>query len=315
MSGVGVIFNPNAKRYKKNPDHLKHMAFIIGERASGKPTQDMADLYAVAEEFKAKDIDILAISGGDGTIHCTLTAFLKIYADKPLPKISLLRGGTQNNVANNFKIKGDTEHLLSTLLLKYHESPDDFQEKSLRLMRFTDSNGSDVYGAIFGVGAGHTVMEYYYAMPYLNKWSAWRVPIQIGTAILFDRPLAHRLFQRIDAEVQFNGKAWGVANYSALIAATVLTLPAVDFRTFRLMTGQNESFHFIGACANPRSLLPALPSLMFGKTLPADDFVEALAVDVKMKFTVPQGYIVDGDRLPPAQEIRIQQGPLVTLLV
>lgn len=314
MAGVGVIFNPNAKRYKKNPDKLKRMAFIIGEKASGKPTQDLADLHVVADEFKTKDIDILAISGGDGTIHCTLTAFLKVYGDKPLPKIVLLRGGTQNNIANNFGIKGDTEQLLSNLLLHYHEDPSVLSEKELRLMRFSDEDGRLIYGSVFGVLAGSKFMDFYYEKKNLNPWAAIRSAIELASSAVLNGRLARTIFERVDAEVLVDGQPLAFANFSALVAGTVTT-PGVNFKLFRLMKNQNEKFHFLGMSTTPREVLPLVPRFNFGHPPNSDHVTEALALDVKMSFKTPQIYCVDGDMIGPVRQLRIEQGPVVTLLL
>ena len=117
MPGIGVILNPYSKKFKKDPNRAKHMGFIVGDKASCKETEDLDDLRRVAEEFKTRDIDILAINGGDGTNHCTLTTFLQVYREKPLPKIALLRGGTLNTVARSVGVKGRSEDILSNLLV------------------------------------------------------------------------------------------------------------------------------------------------------------------------------------------------------
>lgn len=314
MAGVGVIFNPNAKRYKKNPDKLQRMAFIIGEKASGKPTQDIADLHVVADEFKSKDIDILAISGGDGTIHCTLTAFIKVYGEKPLPKIALLRGGTQNNIANVYGIKGDTEHLLSRLLLHYHENPDALLQKDLRLMHFTDNLGGSVYGAVFGAMAAYNYMAHYYTKPNLNKWAAIQAALELGCSGLLHGKLIRKVFERVDTEFVVDGKAWGFANCNG-IAAGSIPMPGLNLKLFRHMRTQNERFHFLATSVYPRSFLWQLPLLGLGRAPKTDNVMEALPLDLQMKFSNPIGYCVDGDMIGPASEIRIQQGPLVTLLL
>ena len=314
MPGVGVIFNPNAKRYKKNPDKLKRMAFIIGEKASGKPTQNIADLHVVADEFKSKDIDILAISGGDGTIHCTLTAFIKVYGEKPLPKIALLRGGTQNNIANVYGIKGDTEHLLSRLLLHYHENPDGLVEKSLRLMHFTDNLGGSVYGAVFGALAAYNYMEHYYTKPNLNKWAAIQAAIELGLSGLFNGKLIRKVFERIDAELVVDGQAFGFANFNGMAAGTV-PMPGIGLKIFRHMLTQDERFHFLATSVYPRNFLGILPPLSLGRPPKSDNVIEALPLDLQIKFSKPIGYCVDGDMIGPATELRIQQGPKVTLLI
>lgn len=314
MSGVGVIFNPNAKRYKKNPEKLKRMAFIIGEKASGKPTQDLADLHVVADEFKTKDIDILAISGGDGTIHCTLSAFLKVYGEKPLPKIALLRGGTQNNIANDFGIKGDTEQLLSNLLLRYHENPDVLVEKELRLMHFTDAEGTSVYGTAFGALAGYNFMDHYYTIPSLNKLAAIRAAVGLAISALCNGRRARKVFERVDTEVLLEGAPWGFANHSGIAAGTV-TMPGLNFRLFRHMRTQNEKFHLVLVSLTPRAAFFDVLPMGLGKAPTSEAVLETLALDVQFKFAKPVGYCVDGDMLAPTKDLRVRQGPKVTLLL
>ena len=67
-------------------------------------TETLDEVRGLAREFKEKGIDILGISGGDGTNHRTLSTFLEVYGETPLPKIALLRGGTMNNLANQLGI-------------------------------------------------------------------------------------------------------------------------------------------------------------------------------------------------------------------
>ena len=134
MPGIGVVLNPFSKKYKTDPNKLDQMAFIIGDKASYRPTEDLEDLRRVAESFKTRDIDVLAVSGGDGTIHVTLTTFLRVYGDKPLPRVTFLRGGTLNTIAATLGVKGSTESIMSSLLMRYHEDRE-FKVEKLRLMK------------------------------------------------------------------------------------------------------------------------------------------------------------------------------------
>jgi hypothetical protein len=86
MPGIGVVLNPHSKRYKKNPEKLKRMGFIVGDKGHVGATKDLNDIVRVVEEFKERDIDILALSGGDGTNHCTLTTFINVYETSRFPR-------------------------------------------------------------------------------------------------------------------------------------------------------------------------------------------------------------------------------------
>ena len=99
MSGIGIILNPHSRSNRQNPERIKRLGFIVGDKGSCKLTNDIRDLPEIVHEFREKQIDILGISGGDGTNHCTLTTFINEYKDTPLPTIAFLRGGTMNAIA------------------------------------------------------------------------------------------------------------------------------------------------------------------------------------------------------------------------
>lgn len=307
MAGIGVVLNPYSKSYKKNPDKLKHMAFIVGDKASCKPTEDIADLHRVADEFKSRDIDILAISGGDGTIHCTLTAFLKVYGEKPLPKITFLRGGTLNTIAATMGIKGQTETLLSELLIKYHED----RELQVRRLRLTKINES--YGCIFGMGVIYNFMEDYYKNPVVNPLVAGKTLISSVFSAFFNGKIASRMFARVDAEVTVDGVRWPFANYSALFSGSIRQL-GLEFNVFRHMLEQNEKFHAIGMSVTPQALIPYLKRLHDGKPPESEDILDAAASEMHIKLEKPLPYTIDGDMLEPLDEFHVSVGPELTVV-
>ncbi|MCP5464856.1 MAG: hypothetical protein H7A33_07525 [Deltaproteobacteria bacterium] len=308
MSGIGVILNPNSKKFKRNPSKLDQMSFIIGDKASCKPTHDLDDLYRVADEFKSRDIDVLAISGGDGTIHCTLTTFINVYGEKPLPKVTLLRGGTMNIIASTFGIKGSTEELMSSLLMKYHEDKE-ATEKKLRLMKI---NGA--YGCIFGIGVAFKFMQEYYSNPKLNAFIAAKTLVQVLSSGAIDGKTSQRLCQRFDAEVIVDGKKLPFANYNAVFAGSIRQL-GLDFNAFHHMLHQNENFHTIAMNVSPKELLPHIKKIYDGEPLPIPELMNEQAKKMTIQCQEPMGYTIDGDMLGPVKEFTVEAGPEITVLV
>lgn len=308
MPGIGVVLNPNSKKYKKKPYYLDHMAFIVGDKASCKPTDDLNDLNRVADEFKSRDIDVLAISGGDGTIHCTLTAFLKVYGEKPLPKIALLRGGTLNTIAATMGVFGSTEQNLSNLLVRYHEDKA-FEEKKLRLMKVNDE-----YGCIFGNGVIYNFMEAYYKNASLNPFIAAKTLTHCVFSALTNGKLARQLFERFDAEVIVDGQKWPFANYSAVFAASIRQF-GLNFNVFYHMMAQNEKFHAYGISSKPRDIIPHLKKLHDGKPNGFQDMTDQMAERMEIKIEKPLPYTIDGDMLEPQDHFIIEKGPELTILV
>ena len=135
----------------------RKLGYLIGSHGTAEATQSLDDLYRVCEEFKKERIDILGISGGDGTMHHTLTAMIKTYGEQPLPLVAILRGGTMNTIANSLGIRGETPQLLFELVDKHRRgSPSTCSRTEILQV-------GDKYGFIFGNGIIYNFLHEYYA--------------------------------------------------------------------------------------------------------------------------------------------------------
>ena len=121
MGGIGIIFNPLAGKNRKHHRMSQELNNLLSEECILRETKDKNDLNQAIIEFKERDIDILAISGGDGTIHLVLSAVVNTYQDKPLPKFISLRSGTMNTFTNSVKFKGKTQSILKEAIDRYQK--------------------------------------------------------------------------------------------------------------------------------------------------------------------------------------------------
>jgi len=122
MPGIGIVTNPNSRRNLRYPDQVQRLGYILGDGKESEHalTQHPDDIVQVAERFRDHGIEILALNGGDGTNHVTLSAFIDVYGDEPLPKIAFLRGGTMNTIANAVGVRGLPGSILLNIAEKYH---------------------------------------------------------------------------------------------------------------------------------------------------------------------------------------------------
>ncbi len=307
MPGIGVILNPHSKRYRKSPHKLETMGFIVGEKGDFRATQDLDDVRAVAKRFKDKEIDILALSGGDGTNHRTLTIFIQLYQDQPLPKIALLRGGTLNTIASSCGIRGTPEKILMNLIYKYHSN------ESFRTIPIYPMCINGRYGFIWGCGVIFRFMDAYYTGETVSPpQAAWTLTHSIASALVNGR-LARALFRRFDATVTVNGHRWPYANYSAIYAGSVAQL-GLNFRVFYL-AGRPDVFHGIGFSLPPRNVLRYVPKMFFGKPSGCPDLLEEACQEMQVKLEEPLSYTIDGDMYEPVDSFRITPGPALEVVV
>lgn len=128
----------------------------MGEKGRLEVTQSLDDLVRVAREFHSRKIEILALNGGDGSIHWAIRAFRQVYGNDPLPPIALLRGGTMNVLANNLGIRGRPSDILYRLVERYG------QGQTLPTRKVLLIQANEHFGFLFADRIAVTFLEEYY---------------------------------------------------------------------------------------------------------------------------------------------------------
>ena len=308
MAVIGIILNPHSRSYKHNPQRMERLGFIVGDKASCHATHDLLDVEALAREFKEKQIEILGISGGDGTNHVTLTTFMNVYGDTPLPRIAFLRGGTMNNITNALGVKGLPEKILANLIFKYHAG-EEFQTTEVDMMNI---NGK--YGFLFGIGLISRFMEEYYKGGVSTPLRAAKVLAYFLTSGLFNTDFILRMCERFDAKVTVNGVEWPFKNYITLIAGTIETF-GLHFDPFYRAREKAGHCHLIGVSSTTRTLLKAFPYIFMRRKIPHETAYEDLAREAVIELNEPLTYQIDGDVQPAVDKIVIKTGPRLNCII
>ncbi|MEM1535184.1 MAG: diacylglycerol kinase family protein [Candidatus Pacearchaeota archaeon] len=132
---IGVIFNPRARLAREGKITRQKLEQIMARAShdySGSSGSfdyiirninfgNADDIYMKLQEFKNKDINIVAIAGGDGTLHRTISQIISYQEIEDYPKyISILKSGTQNIIAKAFGF-GDAYSTLEALVKPENE--------------------------------------------------------------------------------------------------------------------------------------------------------------------------------------------------
>ncbi len=307
MSGIGVILNPHSRSNRRNPERIRRLAFIVGDKGSCHATQDVLDVPRIAEEFAQRQIEVIGISGGDGTIHHVISTLISVYGDRPLPMIALLRGGTINNVSNALKIQGTPESVLSRLILKYHEN-EPFETAALHCL-----NVNGRYGFLFGNG-----LVFNFIREYIERGEGGvrnvvgMLAKSIGSSLFHTRYML-QCARRFDAKVTVDGEEWPWKNYIVLDAGAVEPL-GFGFRPFYRAREQPGHFHMMGLSMRPRDILSGLWNIWRAKATGSEHYLESLAQEVVIELAEPQGYTIDGEIYPPVESITLRCGPQLCMI-
>ena len=268
MPGIGIVTNPNSRRNRRYPEQMRRLGYILGKDDVYEMTNRVEDVSAVAEEFKRNDIEILALNGGDGTNHVTLTTFIKVYGDKPLPKIALLRGGTMNTISNAIGASGTPGKILLNLVERYYTGQT-FDVTERDMLKIIDGPTTR-YGFIFGNGLIANFLEIYYQDKSPSPAVAAKLLAQVSFSLATGGALGRRLTKPFRAEVELDGETLPLQEYNAVGLSTIEQI-GLGFRPFIYCEDSDRSFHVaLFEPGNPFKIVVALPWMRVGKASPAN---------------------------------------------
>ncbi len=316
MRRLGVISNPRSRMNRRRPGvvgALDRLIAPLGDAAVARATASPDEIEAVAREFAERDIDILALNGGDGTNHVTLTEFLRVWGDKPLPSLLLLRGGTMNTVARGMGIvRGrPTTLLLRTVQALREERP--IPSVEYDLLRVETGQEHPQYGFIFGNGLISNFLDVYYSYREPGPWVGFKVLCRAIVAAAAGGEAHRRFFQRVSASVVLDGKPWARRDWLSVTAATVPEI-GLGFRPWHRAGERTGHLHSVGFGCRPLGVVASLPSVRLGLPPSNPEIVDAVCARLELRADEPQGFIVDGDYHAPVKAVNLTAGPRVTIL-
>ena len=309
MPGIGVVTNPRSKANRRDPAGMHRLAYLLGTRGEAQATGSIDDLYRVAEQFKAAGIDVLGIHGGDGTLHVTLTAFIKTYGDTPLPRIAILGGGTLNTIARGLGIRGAPQSILYQVIEQYH------QGLELKTLSRPVMHIGDQYGFIFGNGIIANFLEAYYATGKPSPTTGALLLVRGAASALVRGSFARRLARRLHARVAVDGKAWPWTDFATITCGTVPEI-GIGFAPYARCMESVQHFAHVGFHCQPNDIVWELPAIYRGRPVAASKAESGLAREMVIETDAEVPYIIDGDlhtQKPGA--LRVSMGPVLQIIV
>lgn len=313
MAGIGVVFNPRSRRNLKDPRAASRLARTLGDHGVVRTARSRDELACIAEDFRRLKIDVLGISGGDGTNHVTITGFLEVYADEPLPPIAFLRGGTMNTVANSVGVpRGRPDGLLSSLIGRYAER----DRRPLHMVERHVMRIGDHYGFIFGTGAIYGFIAEYYKTPEPDPiWAAKVLARGMGSTLVRGE-MARRIARRWEGRVTFDdGSSFPDRDYFAIGAGTVDQI-GLGFRPFYRYAERPGHFHALGIHTSPFGFVKKLPDIWRARAMGDAHTEERLATRAVLEArSGVVEYMCDGDVHAHPGPLTLSIGPRVKILV
>jgi len=307
MPGIGLISNPYSRKNRKNPARLQKLINAAPDKDLVKLPVSYEEMESAISFFKEKKIDILAINGGDGTVHVALCSLMKVYGDAPLPKLAILKGGTMNQTATNLRIKGNTVSIFKRVAVGYA------QDRPLKTKKVSLLRANDRYGFIFGNGAVCSFMDVYHRSGDPSPLVAGKAVLSTVGSILVRGKIYKEIFTPVKQKITVDHFCFGQTPYLATLITTIPEL-GLGFEVMHRAKNDHTKAHMI-AFHEKAKIVMQVPRAWFGLSIPPDVADDTVGKSFVIDCEKPFKYTLDGDFYSCSGKLRIETGPVMDIIV
>ncbi len=306
MKLPALILNPRSSGNKKGgkPATPRGMA-------SSAPTT-VPELRAVLADYARQEVDLLIVSGGDGTVREVLSALPAAYGPAPLPAIAIVAAGNANSIARDV---GQTQlgaDALSHLLGAARENRWSRDERRCPIaVHWPDGSSEPVYGFFIGAAALSRATRHFHDQ------------ITTGGALSVVMTLAAAMSQSLRNKDSWMSGDWlklsvdgqpARDGHRFIFLATSLHKLMLGLWPFWDKTGvDHHPIRYLDIDAHPprlgRSLLPLLRGRPTPTMLRSGAYRSGFARDLALQLAPEQTLIIDGEAFAPDSQGRLVLKP------
>jgi diacylglycerol kinase family enzyme len=305
---IAVIVNPRSRANRRNPRIAAEFQAIVGDRGRVFAPKSIEELDGMSVDLHRAGPTVIAIHGGDGTLHKTVTSLGRAFGDDPIPPVAMLCGGTMNVVATSLGIRERPSVFLTAIVeaSRYDRSLETIRRRCLRI--------GDELGFLFGSGLpANFLTEYYAPSGYGPARAAWLLLRGFFSA-MWGGPFVRKLFKRFEGSVRVDGALLERTAYVGLLAGTVREV-GLGFKLVHRADDDPERFGVLAIHGPPLSLARDLWAVQRGRGVSEQRAFSTVAssMDVHSK-NGAMAYTIDGDLYRTQGPVAISLGPPIVFL-
>ena len=291
-------------------------------------TRDLGALQRALAQMVAVDgANVLAVAGGDGSVHHTVHALWQLHQRTvqvtgeapPWPRILILNGGTLNIVGRSVAIHGPPEQTLRTFLRTFGEGPlSRVPVRPQPMLEVAWQGEAPRLGFVFGSEVTHHALELY-ARFGAGYWGLTRFLATFAHGAVLGNQLWREESWRLGPYAHLDvvpdvGAPTHFASYTGVVASTAdLTLAIGAIAAIRRPLNAPGFAVRVVDAAPPAQLARLVPALMRDVAVPGmADFPRA------QRLTLTGAYTLDGETFPepaPGLPLTVARHPTLLPLV
>lgn len=158
---IGVLLNPLSG---KNRQGLKNISQTISKypQAFQQNVQTPRDIHEALFDFASHKVDLIVISGGDGTVQAVLTVLFNHLPFAKQPHLIVLAAGTTNMIAGDVGVSGDQNRALRRLFQWAQTGSGNVTKTQRPVIRLQVPGHEVKYGMFFGAASISQGIQYYH---------------------------------------------------------------------------------------------------------------------------------------------------------
>ena len=306
---IAIFVNPRSRSNRRDPGLATRLAAAVGDAGRVIATRTLDELDQAARELAAAPPSVVAIHGGDGTLHVALTALLAAFGDRPLPPFAILGGGTMNVVTSSLRIRVDAIPFLKGLaeVVRAGRTPATLARRCMRV--------GERYGFVFGNGVLANFLVEYYGGPHgYGPGRALFLLTRLFLSAIVRGPFMRRVFRRFRGRVSIDGQPLEFPDLMAVGVGTVREV-GLGFKLYHRADDDPDRFGVVAIHSGALALVADLAAVRTGRGISPRRAFSAVASEMDIQSLEPDmPYTIDGDIYRTSDLLPIRIGPVLAIV-
>jgi diacylglycerol kinase (ATP) len=306
---IAVFVNPRSRSNRRDPGLAARLGRAVDGTGRIIATRTLEELDQAARLLAEVPPQVIAVHGGDGTLHLALTALLRAFGDRPLPPLALLGGGTMNVVASSLQIRAPAIPFLQRLsaTLRAGRAPVTIPRRCLQV--------GDRFGFVFGNGVlANFLVEYYGGEHGYGPARALYLMFRLFCSAIIRGPFMRRVFRRFRGRVVVDGQALEFPDLAAVGVGTVREV-GLGFKLYHRADDDPDRFGVLAIHSGALALVSDLWAVRAGRGIAPVRAFSAVATRVEIDAEENGSpYTIDGDLYRTSGPLHIGLGPQLAIV-
>jgi len=306
MKKIGVIINPNAKKFRTDKASIDQYLQFKSENVIINTPQNLTDLKKTIKSYKTLKSDYICIAGGDGTIHLVISELINAFKPAPVPPVLILKEGTMDNIAKSVHLKGRGPALLTRLIKAVNEDREIPNEE-----RYT-MKINDKYCFLFGTG----LITNFLNKAYSGREKGFIRNIQVALMTAKEAFLNVKdgeIFQLTEQEIFIDKKRIPYNSIYGILSGTVEHV-GMSFSPLINAVQTDGTFQMILLSMSPRKIIGNINKIRTGQKIKSEGYLNVFGKSLVIKQKEIFEYTMDGDIYTANKKLEIKTGPVIKLV-